>query len=153
MIYNFTKITLISAILCEFLQSVNCAKMIFTFERSLINFDLFYKYFDNFKCLGSFKRVLNIPIGSQVLKCPQITFTYMSHSRQYRGANTIQTYIIYIGRSRNSSVVYRWATGWMIGGSSPGSGWEFFSSPPRPDRLWGPPSLLPNGYQGLFSGG
>jgi hypothetical protein len=25
-----------------------------------------------------------------------------------------------------------------------------FSSPPRPERLWGPPSLLPNGYQGLF---
>jgi hypothetical protein len=38
----------------------------------------------------------------------------------------------------------------MIGGSSPGRGWEFFSSPPRPDRLRGPPSLLFNGYQGLF---
>jgi len=31
----------------------------------------------------------------------------------------------------------------MIGGSSPGKGWEFFSSPPLcPDRLWGPLSLL-----------
>jgi hypothetical protein len=38
----------------------------------------------------------------------------------------------------------------MIGGSSPGRGWEFFYSPPRPERLWGSPSLLPNGYQGLF---
>jgi hypothetical protein len=38
----------------------------------------------------------------------------------------------------------------MIGGLSPGRFWEFFSSPPRPDRLWGPPSLLFNGYQGLF---
>jgi hypothetical protein len=28
--------------------------------------------------------------------------------------------------------------------------WEFFSSPPRPDRLWGPGSLLSNGYHGLF---
>jgi hypothetical protein len=27
----------------------------------------------------------------------------------------------------------------------------FFSSPPRPERLWGPPSLLSNGYQVLFS--
>jgi hypothetical protein len=29
----------------------------------------------------------------------------------------------------------------MIGGSRFGRGWEFFSSPPCPDRLWGPPSL------------
>jgi hypothetical protein len=26
---------------------------------------------------------------------------------------------------------------------------EFLSSPRRPDRLWGPPSLLSNGYQGV----
>jgi hypothetical protein len=24
--------------------------------------------------------------------------------------------------------------------------WDFFSSPPHPDLLWGPPSLLSNGY-------
>jgi len=33
--------------------------------------------------------------------------------------------------------------------SIPGGGWEFLSSPPRPERLLGPPSLLSNGYQGL----
>jgi hypothetical protein len=27
----------------------------------------------------------------------------------------------------------------------PAGGWEFFSSPPCPERLWGPPSLLSNG--------
>jgi len=32
-------------------------------------------------------------------------------------------------------------------------GWEFFSSPPRPERLRGPPNLLSNGYQVLFPGG
>jgi hypothetical protein len=26
----------------------------------------------------------------------------------------------------------------------------FLFMPPRPDRLWGPSSLLPNGYQGSF---
>jgi hypothetical protein len=38
-------------------------------------------------------------------------------------------------------------------GSSPGRGWEFFSSPPRPDQLWGPPNLLFTGYQELFPQG
>jgi hypothetical protein len=55
--------------------------------------------------------------------------------------------------NRNSWAVYRWATGWLIDGSSLGRGFEFFSLPPRPDRLWGPPSLLSTGYQGLFPWG
>jgi hypothetical protein len=29
-------------------------------------------------------------------------------------------------------------------------GSRIFSSPRRPDRLWGPPSLTYNGYRGLF---
>jgi hypothetical protein len=32
-------------------------------------------------------------------------------------------------------------------------GWEFFSSPPCPDQLWGPPSLLSNGTRDSFSRG
>jgi hypothetical protein len=30
---------------------------------------------------------------------------------------------------------------------------RIFCSPQRPDRLWGPSSLLPNGYQGPFPPG
>jgi len=30
--------------------------------------------------------------------------------------------------------------------SIPGGGWEFFSSPPRQEWLWGPASLLSYGY-------
>jgi len=40
----------------------------------------------------------------------------------------------------------------MIGGSNPDRGWVFFFIPPCPDRLWGPPRLLSNGYEGLFPG-
>jgi len=38
-------------------------------------------------------------------------------------------------------------------GSIPGGGWEFFFSTPCPDRLWGPPSVISNVYQGSFPGG
>jgi hypothetical protein len=39
--------------------------------------------------------------------------------------------------------VQRLATFWTVRGSNPGGG-EIFST--RPDRPWGPPSLLYNGY-------
>ena len=44
--------------------------------------------------------------------------------------------------------VQRLTTGWTVRGSNPG-GARFFASPDRP---WGPPSLLYNGYR-VFPGG
>jgi hypothetical protein len=38
-------------------------------------------------------------------------------------------------------------------GSIHGGDWEFFSSPPRPNWLWGPPNFLPNGHRGPFTWG
>jgi hypothetical protein len=38
-------------------------------------------------------------------------------------------------------------------GSIPGRGKGFFLYPLCPDGLWGPPSLLYNGYRGSFPGG
>jgi hypothetical protein len=40
--------------------------------------------------------------------------------------------------------------GWTIRGLNADRDEKFFSFPKRPDRLWGPPSLLFNGYGGCF---
>jgi hypothetical protein len=46
------------------------------------------------------------------------------------------------------------ATGYGLDGrgSVPGRGKICFSIPKHSDRLWGPPSVLFNGYRGLFPG-
>jgi hypothetical protein len=44
------------------------------------------------------------------------------------------------------------ATGWTAGVRFP-AGARPFSSPQSPDELWGPPSLLYNGYPGRFGRG
>jgi hypothetical protein len=41
--------------------------------------------------------------------------------------------------------------GRTVRGSNPGRDKIFFSSPKRPDRLWGPPSLLLNWCRSYFS--
>jgi len=38
----------------------------------------------------------------------------------------------------------------MIGGSSPGGGWEIFSKTPYPDRFWGPSASYPVDIRGPF---
>jgi hypothetical protein len=62
---------------------------------------------------------------------------------------------MYLIGSRDSSVGIALGYGLDDRGSRvrfPAGAVEFFSSPPPPERLWGPLSLLSNGYKGSFSG-
>jgi len=67
----------------------------------------------------------------------------------------LHSYLIVISiKSRDSSPGIALGYGLDDRGSQPPpGGWEFFSSPSRPKRFWGPPRLLSNGYQGLFTRG
>jgi hypothetical protein len=56
---------------------------------------------------------------------------------------------IQIDVGRVAQLVWQMATGWTVQGSNPDEGKIFCT---RPDRPWGPPNLLYNGYR-VFPGG
>jgi hypothetical protein len=63
----------------------------------------------------------------------------------------LQIYYYYYGNLDNIVCA---ATAYELDGrgSIPGRGKRFFCTPQRPDRLWGPPSLISNVYLGFSLG-
>jgi hypothetical protein len=77
-----------------------------------------------------------------------------SFNRRYQKFSQLQC-IYDLWKSRDRAVVTATGYGlddWGVGVRVPVGSW-IFSSPDRPDRLWGPSNLLPNGYRGLFPRG
>ena len=90
---------------------------------------------------------------------PDMRFNYLTGTRttthlaiQWRSAHHFRYWfrsVLSPDVGRVVQSVLRLATGWTVRGSNPG-GVKIFRT--RPDRPWGPPSLLYNGYR-EFSGG
>jgi hypothetical protein len=71
--------------------------------------------------------------------CPLYHFIYIFYT-------PIQMTVLWAGIAQS---VYRLATGWTVRGSNSSVGKIFHT---RPDRRWGPPCLLYNGYRVYFPG-
>jgi hypothetical protein len=80
--------------------------------------------------------------------CTKIKFLYLDTLRE-KLARNINYHILII--SIYISIIESWvsAVGIATGYGLDDHGSEIFTSPCRPDRLWGPLSLLYNGYRGL----
>jgi hypothetical protein len=92
-----------------------------------------------------------------IIKCSGLKFRaslLILHWTGYRAYNLAQVNI-YLFMNRDSAVGI--ATGYRLNDRGVGArvlvGSRIFFSTRRPDRLWGPPSLLPNEYRVLFPRG
>jgi hypothetical protein len=90
------------------------------------------KRFENFNGKFVKKQTSSYISNINILNCEKIT-TFTPNTIL---DSSVGITILKAGRSRNR-------------GSTPAMGNELLSTPQRPDRLWGPPSLLlPSGYKG-----
>jgi hypothetical protein len=86
-------------------------------------------------------RLKGILVHKPLIRCKKFNYFRIVYFKKNPSAKQTLSLVLYITdaikemRSRDTSVVQRWATDWMIGGSSPDRGWELFSPPPCPDRL------------------
>jgi hypothetical protein len=98
---------------------------------------------------------------TSLVKCPESTCNISSFPNHYPYSThhalsvlSDATYILRLGSVVNSAVgiVTRYGLDDREVGVLFPVGSRIFTSPCRPDRLWGPPNHLSNGYRGLFPG-
>jgi hypothetical protein len=112
----------------------------FTIYLSNINFNLFFQ-----SCVGPCTR----GFATEVLYA--LLLIYDIHPGHVNLLNCHFYYLLWAGIAQ---LVWRLLRGWTTEGLEFESRLSrFLFSPCRPDRLWGPPSLLYNGYRGLFPRG
>jgi hypothetical protein len=82
----------------------------------------------------------------------QWRFAVCFHSVDIIVVQTAPCTLLYTQNRRSRDSLVGIATGYGLDERVP-VGSRIFSSPRRPDRLWGPPNLISNGYRGAISPG
>jgi hypothetical protein len=87
-------------------------------------------------------------------ECGRYVFNHFRHFLERINGRGLTIPGIYELPQRSRDISVGIATGCGLDGltSIPGRGERLFSTPQRPDLLWGPPSLLSNGYRGSSPG-
>jgi hypothetical protein len=76
-----------------------------------------------------------------------------SHSGDYEEYSLLGCDDVYVGGSSTWLTLRTWTFLQNVRSEFESRWGKIFSSPRRPDRFWGTPSLLSNGYRGLFPRG
>jgi hypothetical protein len=84
--------------------------------------------------------------------CNVIWYQSKSSCAVYDSRTAAATHIVSLCWFHLTGRYSGYATGWTVRGSYLGRGKRLFSYPKLPERLWGPPSLLSNGYRCTFLG-
>jgi hypothetical protein len=91
-----------------------------------------------------------VPRPSEQLRCALPVLRAESAQTQARSAASAVNNPPLLGRAEIGEIESGYGMDDRGVGVQVPAGSRIFSSPRRPDRFWGPPNLLSNGFEGLF---